>query len=180
MSKITVTAGHGGYAGKFDNGAVAKDGTTEASIATEMRGIIKYYLEKEGVTVITDGIGKQNLPLREAVKLIKGSKIAIEIHCNASANSKAKGVECLAKPHHKAISQKIAKAIADVMEIPLRGDKGYQPENAGQHSRLAYVSNGGIIVELFFISNSDELEIYRNKKWLIGKAIAGELLKYVS
>lgn len=175
MNKVTITAGHGGK----DSGAVAKDGTTEASIATEMRNIIKYYLEKEGVTVVTDGIGNQNLPLKEAVKLIKGSKIAIELHCNASSNIKARGVECLARPQHKSISQKIAKAIADVMEIPLRGDKGYQPENAGQHKRLAFVSNGGIIVELFFISNPDELEIYKSKKWLIGKAIANELLNFV-
>jgi len=65
------------------------------------------------------------------------------------------------------------------MGNPLRGDKGWKPENSGQHSRLAYVSNGGIILELFFISNDAELEIWKQKKWLIGKAVAEVLAEYV-
>lgn len=65
------------------------------------------------------------------------------------------------------------------MGNPLRGDKGWKAENSGQHSRLAYVSNGGIILELFFISNDEELSIWKQKKWLIGKAVAEVLMEYV-
>lgn len=180
MARITVTAGHGQYKDRMDNGAVAKDGTTEAAVAVEMRQIIKFYLERSGVEVVTDGVGNQNKSLPEAVSLIRGSAVAVEIHCNASAVSAAGGVEVLARPQHKRLAQQISRAIADVMGNKIRGNEGgYKAENSGQHSRLAYVSNGGLIVEMFFISNPDELKTYRAKKWLIGRAIAGALGDYV-
>ncbi|MDO5652175.1 MAG: N-acetylmuramoyl-L-alanine amidase [Moraxella sp.] len=175
MTTITLTAGHGQYKDRFDSGAVAKDGTTEAAIAVEMRGIIKYYLERAGVTVITDGIGKQNLGLNDAVKLIKKGKIALEIHTNASDNPKAQGVEVLALGKDKTLAQNIAKAISDTTGYKLRGDKGYQTQSISPRGRLAFVQNGGLILELFFISNPTELQTYRDKKWLIGKAVAGVL-----
>ena len=65
------------------------------------------------------------------------------------------------------------------MGNPLRGDKGWKAENSGQHSRLAYVSNGGIILELFFISNDEELSTWKQKKWLVGKAVAEVLMEHV-
>ena len=65
------------------------------------------------------------------------------------------------------------------MGNPLRGDKGWKAENSGQHSRLAYVSNGGIILELFFISNDEELSTWKQKKWLVGKAVAEVLMERV-
>lgn len=64
------------------------------------------------------------------------------------------------------------------MGNPLRGDKGWKAENSGQHSRLAYVSNGGIILELFFISNDDELTLWQQKKWLVAKVVASTLAQY--
>ena len=63
------------------------------------------------------------------------------------------------------------------MGIPLRGDRGWKPENSGQHHRLGYVSNGGIVLELFFISNNSELAIWEERKWLIGKAVASVLIE---
>ncbi len=66
-----------------------------------------------------------------------------------------------------------------MMGIPVRGDNGWKPESSGQHSRLAYVSNGGIILELFFISNDAELETWNLKKWLIAKAVADVLIQHV-
>lgn len=179
MAKITVTAGHGQYANRFDPGACAKTGEREADIAVEMRGIIKYCLEEKGIEVRTDGIGKANLGLNDAVKLIKGSDIAIELHCNAASDSKAGGVEVLAQPKDKVLAQKISQAIAGVMGNKVRGsDGGYRPENSGQHSRLAYVSNGGLIVELFFISNPSELATYKQKSWAIGRAITDVLIAH--
>jgi len=65
------------------------------------------------------------------------------------------------------------------MGNPLRGDKGWKAENSGQHSRLAYVSNGGIILELFFISNDEELSTWKQKKWLVGKAVAEIITEHV-
>lgn len=169
---ITITAGHS----NTDPGAV--NGIhREADKAQDMRNIVAYYLKQADVDFRVDGEGKGNLPLGKAIELIKGSKLAVEFHCNASSNKTAQGVEALSQLKDKSISQKLCKAVADVMGIPLRGDRGWKPENSGQHHRLGYVSNGGIVLELFFISNNSELAIWEERKWLIGKAVAGVLIE---
>lgn len=171
---ITITAGHS----NSDPGAV-NGSDRESEIAQDMRNIVAYYLRSKGISFKSDGEGKGNLPLSEAVKLIKSSSIAVEFHCNAAASKGAKGVEALSQPKDKVISQKLCAAVSSIMGNPLRGDKGWKAESSGQHSRLAYVSNGGIILELFFISNDDELSIWKQKKWLVGKAVAEVLAEYV-
>lgn len=171
---IIITAGHS----NSDPGAV-NGSDRESEIAQDMRNIVAYYLRSKGISFKSDGEGKENLPLSEAVKLIKSSSIAVEFHCNAAASKGAKGVEALSQPKDKVISQKLCAAVSSVMGNPLRGDKGWKAENSGQHSRLAYVSNGGIILELFFISNDDELSTWKQKKWLVGKAVAEVLAEYV-
>ena len=66
------------------------------------------------------------------------------------------------------------------MGIEIRGSEGgYRPENSGQHSRLAYVSGGGVILELFFISNPAELKIYREKAWSIARSIVDAIIEYL-
>lgn len=171
---VTITAGHS----NTDSGAV-NGSDRESDIAQDMRNIVAYYLRAKGINIRTDGEGKGNAPLSQAVKLIAGSKVAVEFHCNAASSKSAKGVEALAQPKDKLISQKLCQAVSSVMGNPLRGDKGWKPENSGQHSRLAYVSGGGIILELFFISNDAELDIWKQKKWLVGKAVAEVLVEHV-
>lgn len=175
MTVVTITAGHGAGDPGAVNGQI-----TEAEIATDMRNIIKFYLDREGITVRTDGTGNTNHSLREAIKLIKGSKLAVEIHTNSFYLPTAKGVEALAQPKDKAICQKLCKAVSDVMGIPVRGSEGgFKSEGSGQHSRLGYVRNGGIILELFFLSNPQELATYQAKKWLIAREIAKVITDHV-
>lgn len=168
MSVITVTAGHSNK----DPGAV--NGLfREADIAQEMRNMVAFYLRQKDIAVKTDGEGKGNLPLPAAIKLISGSKAAVEFHCNAFPKPTAGGCEALSQPKDRALSQRLCKAVSDVMGIPTRGtDGGWKNEGSGQHSRLGYVRNGGIILELFFISNPAELAVWQDKKWLVAKAVA--------
>lgn len=175
MTIVTITAGHGGG----DTGAVNGQ-ITEAEIATDMRNMIKLYLERKNITVRTDGKGSENQSLRSALTLIKGSKLAIEIHTNSFALPTAQGVEALAQPKDKAIAQKLCNAVHEVAGFAIRGNEGgYKAENSGHHTRLAYVSNGGIILELFFISNPRELKIYQEKKWLIARELAEVIADHV-
>lgn len=168
MSVITVTAGHSNK----DPGAV--NGLfREADIAQEMRNMVALYLRQKDIAVKTDGEDKGNLPLPAAIKLISGSKAAVEFHCNAFPKPTAGGCEALSQPKDRALSQRLCKAVSDVMGIPTRGtDSGWKNEGSGQHSRLGYVRNGGIILELFFISNPAELAVWQDKKWLVAKAVA--------
>jgi len=75
---VTITAGHS----NTDSGAV-NGSDRESDIAQDMRNIVAYYLRTAGITIRTDGEGKGNATLSQAVKLIQGSKIAVEFHCNA-------------------------------------------------------------------------------------------------
>lgn len=165
---IFVSAGHGGG----DPGAVAH-GRREADIATEFRNIVAFYLLRHGVPHRTDGDGALNLPLRDAARMAREHDIAVEFHTNAAAAASATGVETLSAPKDFALCREICDAIADNLRLRNRGAK---PENAGQHSRLAFVQAGGIIVELFFITNRDDLAAYDARKWLAGRAVADALI----
>lgn len=168
---ITITAGHS----STDPGAV--NGVwRENAIVTDLRNMISLYLDRLGVVHKEDAAGTNtNLPLRDAIELAKGALVAVDLHCNAGPKT-ATGVEALCSVKHKANAQRICKVIADLMGTPLRGDKGWKPEGSGQHSRLGYVSSGGgIVLEVFFLSNDRDLAKWQEIKWLVAKAIAQEL-----
>jgi N-acetylmuramoyl-L-alanine amidase len=161
---VLISAGHS----NTDPGAVA-NGRREADIATDFRNILVACLADLGIKAETDGKGKVNLPLREAVKLAKGKDIAIEVHLNAAANPTASGVETLSGPEDMQLGAKLCAAISRELNIKNRGAK---PENAGQHHRLAFVQAGGIILELFFITNPNDLAAYDGRKWPLARAVA--------
>ena len=169
MSKIIVlTAGHS----NTDPGAV-NGSDREADIAQDIRNIVASILRDDyGLTVRTDGTGKGNMPLREAVKLIRGSDVAVEFHTNAAASKAATGIEALSIVKNKRWCQVLSRAVADATGWKLRGDGGFKPDNAGQHSRLAYAQAGGIVFEPFFISNDADLKLFKERKWAICSAIA--------
>lgn len=172
---IVLTAGHnlidpGACNGKF----------TEAAIVREVRNGVTAILNSRGYKVINDGIGTDNQPLNKAAALVKQGKIAIEFHLNASTSKAATGVEALAQSKDKAICQKLCSALSSVLDIPVRGSAGgWKDEGSGQHSKLAYVSAGGIILELFFISNDAELQKYLERKDQVFMAIADVLTEAV-
>lgn len=166
MAAVFVSAGHS----NSDPGAVA-NGKKESEVVTEFRNLVAYYLMIWGVAHYTDGTGKENWPLRRAVEEARQYDIAVEFHLNAAAPS-ATGVETLSAPKDYALGSKICAAVASTMKIKNRGAK---PENSGQHKKLAFVQAGGIIVELFFITNTADLAAYEAKKWLVAKAVANVL-----
>ena len=172
---ITITAGHS----NTDPGAV-NGSDREADIAQDMRNIVTSILRTDhGLEVKTDGEGKGNLPLREAVKLIKGSRLAVEFHTNAALNKTATGIEALSTPKNKAACQRLCRAVEQATGWKLLGEDGYKPDNAGQHSRLAYAQAGGIIFEPFFISNDGDLVKWKQTKWSICRAIANAIAEEV-
>lgn len=174
MAKFVVTAGHS----DTDPGAVA-NGVTESEIAEDMRNMIAGKLRSRGHDVITDGTGSYNQPLNEAIKLIKQGNLAIEIHCNAAGSTSATGVETISLPAHKTLSQRISQAIAGVTKDKVRGDRGWIDQSQSHRGKLGYVSAGGLIIELFFLTNKQALENYQSVKWIVASAITDELIRWV-
>jgi N-acetylmuramoyl-L-alanine amidase len=164
----TVTAGHGGK----DPGAVAADGTTEAALMTELRDVVAHKLRQQGHTVRTDGGWRANMPLPYALTLVPGSKVAIELHTNAAQHPGATGVEVVALPSQAPMARRIARRIAHALGMRVRGDGGWIDQSKTARGRLGFVRAGGLVVEVFFLSNPKDLETYRARVWLVAEAIA--------
>lgn len=171
MKTFAVTAGHGGR----DPGAIAQDGTTEAALMTELRDLVLIKLAKLGHYVKTDGERWQNLPLVHALTLIPGSDVAIELHTNAHTNTTATGVEVISLPAQKEMARAIARRIAHTLEIPVRGAGGWIDQSQSARGRLGFVRLGGLVVEVFFISNPRDFAKYQAMKWRVASAIVAAL-----
>lgn len=172
--KIVITAGHGGK----DPGVVYEN-TKEADFCADMRNYVAYYLRNWGFNVVTDGDGRVNAPLVQAIQLAKTADVAIEFHLNAALNHQVYGIEVLTRDKNKGLAQGIAKAIQSVTDSKLRGEEGFKPEDAGQHKRLGFVSAGGLIVELEFLTCAYRFKKLNDSRWTVAKAIAECVKEYV-
>ena len=170
---VTVTAGHsnkdpGAVNGKFK----------EAELVSQFRNAVAYYLREAGIQYKTDGVGILNQDLNAAIKLIKGSSVAVEFHMNAATSKQANGVETIALPKDKKLAQDLSKAVADALGSRLRGDNGWIDQSQSARGKLGFISNGGLIVELGFISNEEELFQFNARYWSAAKAVAKVLIDY--
>ena len=172
MKSVFLSAGHS----NVDPGAVGF-GRREADIAVDFRNKVAFYMDRANFSFEMDSNGTTNLPLKETVVKARKHLIGLEFHCNASTNPLATGVEILCAQKDYKLAAKICVAIASCMGIRNRGVKS---ENAGQHHRLAFVQAGGMIVELFFISNPDDLRKYDEKSWTVAKSVVDTLAANLS
>lgn len=170
---VTVTAGHS----NTDPGAV-NGKVKEADLVVNFRNAVTYYLREAGIQVKTDGTGSRNDPLSSAIKLIKGSSVAVEFHMNAATSKQANGVETIALPKDKKLAQDLSAAVASALGSCLRGDNGWIDQSKSARGSLAYINAGGLIVELGFISNEAELAAFQARYWIAAKAVAKVLIEY--
>lgn len=161
---IVITAGHS----STDPGAVGQ-GTTEAKVVAAFRNLVAKELSYLGVPYVTDGDGDTNLPLSSAIKLAKAATVAVEFHCNAAAAKSATGVETLSADKDKAFGANLCDAVANATGIRNRGAKS---EGSGQHSRLGFVQAGGVILELYFISNPTDHQAFIVKQAEVARTVA--------
>lgn len=171
MFDYFVSAGHS----NADPGAV-RGTIKEADIAVAVRNAVAEKLKAAGKTVTTDGSVQVNEALADAIKRIKTARISIEIHCNASENTAATGTETIALPAQKKLAQTLSASIAQALGTKVRGDAGWIDQSQSARGKLGFVNNGGLIVELFFLSNPKELASFNVDK--VASAIAATLLKF--
>ena len=86
-------------------------------------------------------------------------------------------VECISIPKDKELCQRLSNAIAATTKDNVRWDNGWIDQSKSARGKLGFVEAGGVIVELFFLSNKEDLERYEQVRWLVASAIAGELVK---
>lgn len=173
MAKYLISAGHG--AGDPGNTA---NGRREADICLELRDIVALKLRQLGHDVITDGRAKENWALTKAMQLIGLGRTSIELHTNAASDPLARGVETVAKPKDKALAQRISAAIASTLGTVTRREGGFMDGATVKKERGFYpgfVRAGGLIVEVSFQSNKQELAAFDARKWLVATAIVKAL-----
>lgn len=68
-------------------------------------------------------------------------------------------------PQSKILAQKLSQAVAGVFGSRLRGDDGWIDQAQSARGKLGFVNAGGLIVELGFISNDEELAQFNAKYW---------------
>lgn len=168
MRTIVITAGHS----NTDPGAV-NGAHTEAAIVTEFRNLVAAELTAHGVAHVVDGTGSENKPLAQAIRLITPGALAVEFHCNAFTNKTATGTETLSSIDMQPFGARLCEVISNALGIKNRGAKD---EGSGQHSRLGFVRAGGLICELFFLSNERDLAQYLSNKQTLARAVAGVIL----
>lgn len=171
--KYLISAGHSAA----DPGACA-NGHTEAAIALDMRDLVAKRLLEMRHAVLMDGNVAENLPLKNAIALINGTDLAVELHCNAAVNAQASGVEVIAPAHLKTVAQRIARAIAAETGQKLRGELGWIDQAQSARGRLGFVEAGGLIVEMVFISNAGDLRTFLAAKERVAMALAGAMCAY--
>lgn len=164
LHSVMLSAGHSDTV----PGIVA-NGYREADIVQQFRDDVSVRLRCLGIQHALDGGHGENLPLKDAWRIARDYSIAIEFHANGGGRG-ATGVETLSRAHNKPLGAELCRVTAETLDITNRGAK---PENSGQHERLAFVSDGGgIIHELFFLSNASDLRCFKDNYQDLVDAVA--------
>ena len=169
--KVVIDPGHGGK----DPGAVWPRRTPnpqyrEKDIALEAAKMLKSLLENRGAEVILTREKDEYLRLydRAAVAVKEDADVFISLHLN-SAGTRARGWEVWYHDYREegfALAKKIAKALRRQSLIP---EHGQNPRSDYQRYRRGFgVLRGlkgkvpGVLVELGFITNSEDRRILTN------------------
>ena len=167
--KIIISAGHGGS----DPGAVA-NGYTERDLAIEFRELLVKELLLLGVKPLIDD---NKNALKETLAWLVGKysskDILLDIHWNA-ASSKARGTEVIVPDNASIFENNFAKNILNVFVSNGFVNRGVKPESQTARKRLGWMRPPAenILIEMGFITNLLDINLYQNLKYKLAKELA--------
>lgn len=174
MSKIFLDAGHGGK----DPGAIG-NGLQEKNITLPITLKIGETLEKYGIKVAYSRTADTFVGLSERAKKANNvnANIFVSIHCNSATNTTARGVETYSYPG-SVRGVKLAKTIQNsiVSAKIFSHNRGIKTAN---FAVLRETKMPSVLVELGFISNSQDAQLLKSKQDEICKAVAKGILNYL-
>ncbi|HCG7330488.1 N-acetylmuramoyl-L-alanine amidase [Vibrio parahaemolyticus] len=107
---------------------------------------------------------------------------AIELHCNGVKNKSVQGAETLfchtSKPSRQ-LAERLQNAVQGVMKQNDRGLKPIEPNGRGW-AFLRYTNMPSVILEPFFISNTESLMLGLERREQLAEAIANALVEHVN
>ena len=177
--RVFLNPGHAPN-GEPDPGAVNQyNGLRECDVAKNVADLLEGYLTAAGVDVV----GNLQHDSLEAVcteSNISGADIFVSIHCNAAANEQANGTETWYHSHSingRVLADYIQNQIIKSIETTDRGIKAATPGKNG-----LYVLNNtnavAVLVELAFISNSDDAMLLTENADDFARALARGITDY--
>ena len=172
--KIIISAGHGGN----DPGAVA-NGYTERDLAIEFRELLVKELLLLGVKPLIDD---NKNALKQTLEWLTGKysskDILLDIHWNA-ASSKARGTEVIVPDNASIFENNFAKNILNVFVSNGFVNRGVKPESQTARKRLGWMRPPAenILVEMGFITNLLDINLYQNLKYKLAKESAFVIYK---
>ena len=167
--KIIISAGHGGN----DPGAVA-NGYTERDLAIEFRELLVKELLLLGVKPLIDD---NKNALKQTLAWLTGKysskDILLDIHWNA-ASSKARGTEVIVPDNASIFENNFAKNILNVFVSNGFINRGVKPESQTARKRLGWMRPPAenILIEMGFITNLLDINLYQNLKYKLAKELA--------
>lgn len=160
--RILIDPGHGGA----DPGAVAFDGTTEASlnlaIATRLAALFAHGNIEALLTRAT--AATLSLPERSGIANLLRPDLFVSIHCNAASAESARGIEVftspgqtMADPAATAVIVSLAEAFP---EATLRTDTSDgDPDREARFAVLTQTQAPAMLIECGFMTNHRDLSL---------------------
>ena len=173
MRDLIVVAGHTNVKG-LDQGASA-NGYTEGQLAVEFRDLLIKELEFLGIPVKTDSNKNALVQTLQWLKgVLKSDKtVCIDIHWNA-ASSKARGTEVIVPDNASIFENNLAKNILNVFVSNGFVNRGVKSESQTARKRLGWMRPPAenILIEMGFITNLLDINLYQNLKYKLAKELA--------
>lgn len=167
MKTVIISAGHS----LSEPGAVYLPGGKENFLTIELVKLIATYLRSHGIGVLEV---PDTLSLLDTIKWVNGRasegkiELAVEVHCNASVDKNARGVEAwyyhdFATGHGDEDSKRLSQSMVDGINVesglPIRG---VFDESTNKWGRLGFVHDTkplASLVECGFVSNEVDKSI---------------------
>lgn len=155
--KVALIPGHGP---EIDRGAENRDGTTELDWNRDLVRRIKSHLEGRAEVVVVNRVKERLSPVQQINET--GADIALEFHLN-SATGNATGTEMIyISQAGKKLAEKLQKAAVLTLRL---ADRGVKKPFAGRGNYfLTKTRMPAVIVESFFIDNSEDLAVGNARK----------------
>ncbi|WLV24844.1 N-acetylmuramoyl-L-alanine amidase CwlD [Aciduricibacillus chroicocephali] len=189
---IVIDPGHGG----FDGGAVGRDKTEEKEISLLISKRLQDYLQQAGALVFmtretdkdlaTDQkkriASRKSEDIRNRLKMIHGKKadFFVTVHLNALPDGQWKGAQSFYYPsfdENQLLATFIQDEIKRNLENTNRQALGIQGIYLLKHAKVP-----GALVEVGFLSNSEELQMLKSEKYQeqMAGSIYNGILRYVT